>query len=343
MILPTKTIKDSVIAYCAHIGADPMLVQAAGGNVSWKDGATLWVKASGTWLANAAREEIFVAVELTHLQRAIAEGDFDVSPRVCEKSSLRPSIETLLHAMMPHKVVVHLHPVEILARLVRSNSEEEIISLVGESLRWLSVSYFRPGAELARGIHESMKRAGDIDVVFLRNHGVVVGGASVEEVDDILRRLTTTFNTPPNTGTGNNSNISRSNEIEELGYQLTSNQEVNNLIQDQRFFEQLKTDWALYPDHVVFLGPKAFCFDCTDDFISSLVHAEYLPELVFVRSVGVFEHRKISESQKVQIQCYKDVMSRQSPNERLNPLTDENITQLLNWEAETYRIQISLE
>jgi rhamnose utilization protein RhaD (predicted bifunctional aldolase and dehydrogenase) len=78
-----KTLKDSVIDYCAHIGADPMLVQGAGGNVSWKDGETLWVKASGAWLADAARKEIFVPVDLTHLQQAIASGDFYVSPRRC--------------------------------------------------------------------------------------------------------------------------------------------------------------------------------------------------------------------------------------------------------------------
>ena len=114
MISITKSLKDSVIDYCTHIGADPMLVQGAGGNVSWKDGETLWVKASGTWLADAARKEIFVPVDLTHLQRVIAAGDFNVSPMVFGGSNLRPSIETLLHVLMPHKVVVHFHAVEVL-------------------------------------------------------------------------------------------------------------------------------------------------------------------------------------------------------------------------------------
>ena len=47
-----------VTDYCAHIGADPLLVQGAGGNVSWKEDGTLWIKASGKWLAGApARRE----------------------------------------------------------------------------------------------------------------------------------------------------------------------------------------------------------------------------------------------------------------------------------------------
>jgi rhamnose utilization protein RhaD (predicted bifunctional aldolase and dehydrogenase) len=49
----TNTLQASVINYCSTIGRDPLLVQGAGGNVSWKEGNTLWIKASGTWLADA--------------------------------------------------------------------------------------------------------------------------------------------------------------------------------------------------------------------------------------------------------------------------------------------------
>ena len=39
----------------ASVGADPLLVQGAGGNTSLKQAGLLWIKASGTWLMNAAR------------------------------------------------------------------------------------------------------------------------------------------------------------------------------------------------------------------------------------------------------------------------------------------------
>jgi len=57
-------LRSSVIEYCAAIGADPLLVQGAGGNVSWKESDTLWVKASGTWLKEAVQKDIFVPVEI---------------------------------------------------------------------------------------------------------------------------------------------------------------------------------------------------------------------------------------------------------------------------------------
>lgn len=341
MISAATSLKNKVIAYCAHIGADPMLVQGAGGNVSWKQGETLWVKASGAWLADAALKEIFVPVDLTHLLTAIAASDFNVSPTVVEKSELRPSIETLLHALMPHKVVVHLHAIEVLARLVRSNSATDISSLVNKSLRWLSVGYFKPGAELAKAIHESMQHAQDVEVVFLKNHGVVIGGADVDEVDDILKRLTTAFRTPPRSVVGGNISIARINEIEKLGYRLISDLEINRLAHGNKAFNRLQADWALYPDHVVFLGPKAFCFDGVDEFILSALHTNQLPEIVFVRDLGVFVNEKLSEAKKAQLKCYGDVMTRQSDDEILDSLSYDQIAQLLDWDAEKYRKNLS--
>ena len=342
MISATSSFKNLVSAYCAHIGADPMLVQGAGGNFSWKEGDTLWVKASGAWLADANRKEIFIPVNLSHLLTAIAAGDFNVSPKVVEKSELRPSIETLLHALMPHKVVVHLHAVEVLSRLVRCNSDAEISSHVDKSLRWLSVEYFKPGAELARAISESMQQAPDVEVVFLKNHGIVVGGADVKEIDDILKRLTAAFSTPPMTGKRDNISIVGLKEIEKIGYRLISNQEIDLLVLNKQLFNRLKTDWALYPDHVVFLGPQAFFFDSMKDFISSTLSADHPPELVFVRNAGVFGNEKFNEAKKVQLKCYSDVMIRQSDDNQLDSLSDEHISELLGWDAEKYRINLSL-
>ena len=39
---------DQLRALSARVGADPLLVQAAGGNTSLKDQGVMWIKASGT-------------------------------------------------------------------------------------------------------------------------------------------------------------------------------------------------------------------------------------------------------------------------------------------------------
>ena len=80
-------------ALSARLGADPMLVQGGGSNVSQKDGDTLWVKASGKWLAQAQREPVFVPVALSAVRDAIARGATDpVQPHVLDGATLRPSI-----------------------------------------------------------------------------------------------------------------------------------------------------------------------------------------------------------------------------------------------------------
>ena len=54
-------ISTKIKEYCAEIGRNSQLVQGPGGNISWKDGSTLYIKASGKWLANAKKEEIFAS------------------------------------------------------------------------------------------------------------------------------------------------------------------------------------------------------------------------------------------------------------------------------------------
>src|SRR5689334_9959425 len=62
-------------ALSAELGADPLRTQAAGGNTSLKRDGVLWIKASGTWLAEALAKPIFVPVSLAPLLAAINEND----------------------------------------------------------------------------------------------------------------------------------------------------------------------------------------------------------------------------------------------------------------------------
>ena len=62
-------------ALSARIGADPLLTQGAGGNTSLKIDGTLWIKASGTWLAHALERRIMVPVEIEPLLGAVHSVD----------------------------------------------------------------------------------------------------------------------------------------------------------------------------------------------------------------------------------------------------------------------------
>jgi rhamnose utilization protein RhaD (predicted bifunctional aldolase and dehydrogenase) len=336
----SDTLRTSVIEYCSTIGTDPLLVQGAGGNVSWKEENTLWVKASGTWLAESAEKDIFVPVDLPHLRTAIETGDFSVTPRLRGESALRPSIETLLHALMPHRVVVHLHAIEILAHLVRVNCHTDFLSLLDPSIQWAMVDYHKPGPALASAVGTALTQNPNIEVIFLRNHGVVMGGANIAEVSQMLDRLTAALATVP-VGLCNQPRPSLTESSHCDQYIPAEDANVQQLALNAELFNRLASQWALYPDHVVFLGAKAYAYTTWEAFGEEHNGKQELPELVFILGNGVFVKPSFNKAKSAQLRCYYDVLARQIPCLPAEGLTPAQIAELLNWDAEQYRMNLS--
>lgn len=338
MTISTNSIAKSVKIFCSHIGADSLLVQGAGGNVSWKDGDTLWVKASGTWLSEAESKEIFVPVNLTLLQTALNNHDFTVEPEVTVDYDLRPSIETLLHAVMPQKVVVHLHAIEILAHLVQANAKENIKTLVGDTVKWVYVDYCKPGADLARSVANQLSTRTDADVVFMSNHGVVIGGNDVDEITSTLSTLTSLlqiknfstsyFSTSPST---------YESEFLARNYVPCDDKEVSQITNKEELMIRLRQEWALYPDHVVFLGAEPAILEINFKLSDLDKFAVDTPPFIFACGNGVYQNVNATAAQISQLRCYYDVIIRQSATTRLVTLSGKQVSELLDWDAEKFR------
>lgn len=331
-------LRASVIDYCAAIGTDPLLVQGAGGNVSWKDDDTLWIKASGTWLAEAADEDIFVPVDLPHLRAALDDGDFDAAPKLRGESPRRPSIETSLHGLMRHRVVIHLHALEALAHLVRDDCEAALQSLLGAAFSWVVVDYHKPGAALSAAVSAALAQNPAAAIVFLKNHGVVIGGADVAEVQRILDALTRALQirpagpaTPPHPG-----------EMAPAGaYVPVPDPDLHRLACDADLFSRVRSDWVLYPDHVVFLGARPCTYDSRAQFEAASAGPGARSDLVFIQGEGVFVRPVFNLAQFAQLRCYYDVLVRQEPAAKLRSLSDAQIAELLDWDAEQYRMRMA--
>lgn len=335
-----QDLRDQVIAYCAKLGTDPLLVQGAGGNVSWKEGKVLWVKASGTWLAQALEKDIFVAVDLAHLQVSIANGDMSVTPRPAGDSALRPSIETLLHALMPHTVVVHLHAIEILAHLVKANVSEQISKKLTGKVSYTLASYQKPGALLAQAVMAALQQQANTQVVLLQNHGVVIGAENIEEIEGLLQILLSTMRTEPLPPVSIDQSAIETILCNNQIYHRIADTGIQQLALNNTLFEKLDVNWALYPDHVVFLGARAHCFDSQAQFHHAFNGTETVPDLVFIRNSGAYAKTGFSEAKLAQLRCYYDVIGRAGDHD-LKQLDDEQIAQLLNWDAEQYRMHLS--
>lgn len=337
MSIASDDIEQQVKAFCAQIGADPLLVQGAGGNVSWKDGNTLWIKASGTWLADAEVKEIFVPVDYSFLQTALSEQDFSVQPKVINNSHLRPSIETLLHALMPHKVVVHLHAIEVLARLVQAEALRKVQRLVGDAVKWVYVDYFKPGADLARSVSVQLKTKLDADVVFLGSHGVVVGGENVDEVVATLCTLVSKTQMKISQPIAELGPTTRQSEFFAQGYVPVEDKELGRFAKDKDLMRRVRCQWALYPDHVVFLGAKPAILDANFTSHDLIEVSNKRPPFIFSENDGVYQSLDVTAAQKSQLRCYYDVIVRQGESEVLSVLGDQQVFELLNWDAEKYR------
>jgi rhamnose utilization protein RhaD (predicted bifunctional aldolase and dehydrogenase) len=172
LALPQDSEFRGFVALSARLGADPLLVQAAGGNTSIKRDGALWIKASGKELRAAQADTIFVPVDLAGVRAGIERDEADpTAGRVQGDTALRPSIETTLHALLPQRVVLHLHSVNALAWEVRSDGEARVAERLA-GLPWAWVPYHRPGLPLTRAC--GRRRAG-VAVLALANHGIVVG------------------------------------------------------------------------------------------------------------------------------------------------------------------------
>ncbi len=171
------------------------------------------------------------------------------------------------------------------------------------------------------------------------NH-IVIGGDTISKISDTLQKLIDLLVCPQ-------VSLYKINTLDvlsiyEYGYVIIKDEVIQQLALNLHIYAQLSKSWALYPDHVVFLGEEATCFTNTEDFISAIsAKKKDQPRVVFIKGFGVYALSNFSKIEHTQLRCYADIMIRQNAKFKLASLSEEDIFELLNWEAEKYRKKIS--
>ncbi|MBI3776626.1 MAG: class II aldolase, partial [Gammaproteobacteria bacterium] len=253
-----------------------------------------------------------------------------------------PSIETPLHALLPHKVVVHVHSVEVLARVVLHGARETLGTLLA-GIHWAWVDYAKPGPDLAQAVVASVAKDKAPDVLVLANHGLVVGGESVADVNETMRSVIGRLRVQPRPfqviNTDNLSSLVA--EWASHGFRLPIDTSLHRLAQDRHCLKLAQERWVLYPDHVVFLGeivPIADSIEAPDVFLARFGGC---PPCVIVSGKAVLVREGINPAQEAMIGCYTEVTSRLRDPESVLPLSRGQIADLVNWEAEKYRQKLA--
>lgn len=179
------------------IGSDPDLVMHGGGNTSvkvirptlqGKERRVLHIKGSG-WDLDTIEGPGLPGVWLDPL---LALRSLDVlsdeqmvdaqRATLLQSSSPNPSVETLLHAFLPHTFVDHTHATAFLALANLPHAADIVAEIFGGKLA--VVPYIMPGFALAKKAAEVFEADPDVEGLVLLNHGHFTFGETAKQSYD---------------------------------------------------------------------------------------------------------------------------------------------------------------
>jgi rhamnose utilization protein RhaD (predicted bifunctional aldolase and dehydrogenase)/NAD(P)-dependent dehydrogenase (short-subunit alcohol dehydrogenase family) len=176
------------------LGRDRKLVLHGGGNTSVKTTLpdllgepveVLCVKGSGADMAEIEPAGL-PAVRLDRLRKLRARATLSDEDMVriqrenlLDPAAPNPSVETLLHAFLPHKFVDHTHSTAILSLVDQPDGEAICADLYDGRVG--TVPYVMPGFALAKLAAEIYERAPAVEALILHKHGLFSFGADARE------------------------------------------------------------------------------------------------------------------------------------------------------------------
>src|SRR5215475_29195 len=176
------------------LGSDPRLVLHGGGNTSVKTTAkdqlgedvdVLCVKGSG-WDMGNIEPQGMPAVRLHELRRlrrlnTLSDEDMVNFQRInlLDSAAPNPSVETLLHAFLPHKFIDHTHSTAVLALTDQPDGEAVVREVYGDKVAY--VPYTIPGFALAKAVADVFDRHPKAEGLVLLQHGIFTVGDNAKQ------------------------------------------------------------------------------------------------------------------------------------------------------------------
>jgi rhamnose utilization protein RhaD (predicted bifunctional aldolase and dehydrogenase)/NAD(P)-dependent dehydrogenase (short-subunit alcohol dehydrogenase family) len=210
-VLATRTYSTRLL------GAEPSLALHGGGNTSVKDWYTsivgerrpaLYVKVSGADMATIAPAG-HVALDLAELRKLRVLAAMDdatmarelrarMFPRTAAldhqsepgfSPALTPSIETLVHALLPGRFIDHTHADAVLALTNQSEGDRLVREVLGDDV--VVLPYIAPGFLLARAAADALERSPGARAIVWSRHGIVTWGETARDSYEAMIDLVT--------------------------------------------------------------------------------------------------------------------------------------------------------
>jgi rhamnose utilization protein RhaD (predicted bifunctional aldolase and dehydrogenase) len=359
----------TLTALSRFYGVNPDYVIAGGGNTSFKDTATLWVKASGASLGEIS-EAGFVAMDRARLaglwdlslpedskdreERVLAEL---LSARKSGEESKRPSVETLLHDLLPFAYVVHTHPSLVNGLTCSRDGEQAARKLFGGAL-WIPIS--DPGFVLASSVKEKLEKhkqqgGKTPELIFLQNHGVFAGADTPGRIKTLYEEISAVLNREVKRHPDFDGQVSEygGSAAAALVLQKLSggfvvfarNNEIAAVTASRAAFAPVSS--AFTPDHIVYAGSDPLFIEAEENIETAWKsHTERIgrpPKLIALEGMGIFGAGTTEKKAALALELFTDTMKVAAYTESFGgPLfmTGEKIAFINNWEAEQYRAKL---
>jgi len=191
----TNNPQFSELIYATNlIGAEPALAMHGGGNTSIKGSVktitgetvdALFVKASGVALENIDANG-FVCADLAGLKKlrsvnALTDDQMahEFRTRLLRQSTLLPSVETLMHAFLPARCIVHTHPESILCLTNRNNGTDAVAAALGNDV--IVIPYANAGLALGCAVADAVLKPKNCVAVIVAHHGLITWGETPKD------------------------------------------------------------------------------------------------------------------------------------------------------------------
>lgn len=343
-----------LIKISKYAGMREDLVQAGGGNTSVKISKNeMLIKASGCQLSEVSKDYGYskvcysqIAEYLsTHQDKVISEKDGKEILSSTLLEGMRPSIETFLHSVTD-TVTMHTHAVVVNVLAARKNGMEILRQLFPEAL---FIDYATPGVDLAQKYFkqytEQMADGKKGNIIFLKNHGLIISGRSAEEVislNEVVINKIADF-------------IQMDNSSYRDNYLLYCTLKKYDVISDDKIvylshntilksaIQKYKSDaWkiAFCPDCLVYCGRKIFVApqDMDKTAIDKYIEVYGEPVAIVFRDNIFIVADNIKKAKEIEsVLEFSATVNIYNEGHDLECLSLKEQGYLLNWESEKYR------
>ncbi len=176
------------------IGCESELVLHGGGNTSVKATVNnllgepmevIYIKGSG-WDLATIEAAGFPGLDLAYLRKlrgleSLSDEEMvnQFRTHLLDAASPNPSIETLVHAFLPHRFIDHTHADAIVTLTNQPDGDRLLREALGEKIGILP--FIMPGFPLAKAMAELLEQQPEMEYLILKNHGIFTFGDSGQD------------------------------------------------------------------------------------------------------------------------------------------------------------------